>query len=49
MWASFGFAGDTTDLGETEADDEQDAANTAWDVASERIDAWAELIEDDSE
>lgn len=49
MMGSFGRAGDDTDFGIEEFDSEEDAAQAAWDFAVERVDAWAEIVEDDEE
>lgn len=40
------IANSTTDLGEYECDDDDDAAQTAFEEASQQIDCWGELVED---
>ena len=47
LMASYGFAGDETEVGKGEYDSEEDAAKEAYEAACERVDAWAELVEDE--
>lgn len=49
LMASYGFAGDETEVGEGEYENEDDAAQDAYDAACERVDAWAVLVADEEE
>ena len=49
MMSSYGFFGDETENGIIECDSQEIADEAAFDLACERVDAWAELIEEDTE
>jgi len=49
MMVSWPFAGATDDYGIEEFDSEEDAAQAAFDMACERISAWAEPVTDDED